>query len=203
MTKRRAFDGRSRTVGWLKVTLPLIALGLLSTLFLVSNRIDPDTAVRSSQVDVESRLREPRLTNPTYAGTTTDGSAITIQATEARSAQKTGAPSTTMDVTASITTLAGARTDLRSDKALFNDEKNVLHLTGNVQIADTKGYRLSTETLDANLSRTEYASPGPVKGTGPIGQITANSMALISNPNADGSYLLVFNGRVKLIYQPQ
>lgn len=202
MAGRRAFDGWSRAVGWLKVVLPLIALGLLSTLFLVSDRIDPDAAIPYADVDIESRLREPRLTQPTYAGTTTDGSAITMKATEVRPAQTPETPSTALDVTATLTTPDGKRTDLRSDEAMLDAESNMLHLSGDVRIADAQGYRLFTEVLDTNLSKTEFASPVPVKATGPIGEITANTMALTRNPVDGESYLLVFNGRVKLVYQP-
>lgn len=202
MSGRRAFDGWSRAVGWLKVVLPLTALGLLSTLFLVSNRIDPDAAIPYAEVDIESRLREPRLTQPTYAGTTADGSAITMQATEVRTAQTPDAPSTALNVTAILTTPDGQRTDLRSDEAMLDAESNMLHLSGDVRIADAQGYRLFTEVLDTNLSRTEFVSPAPVKATGPIGEITANSMTLTRNPAGGENYLLVFNGSVKLVYQP-
>ena len=34
-------DRHTRVVGWLKVALPLAALAILSTLFLVARRIDP------------------------------------------------------------------------------------------------------------------------------------------------------------------
>ena len=66
----------SKLVVWAKVTLPLLALGLLATLFLFSRKIDPTDAIPYADVDVEERAREPRLTMPTYAGVTSDGSAL-------------------------------------------------------------------------------------------------------------------------------
>ena len=74
----------SALVGWLKIVLPLTALGLLSTLFLVSRTIDPSDAIPFATVDIEDRIRQPRLTLPTWAGVTDDGSAMTVTATEAR-----------------------------------------------------------------------------------------------------------------------
>ena len=112
MAARRALDGWSRAVGWLKVVLPLTALALLSTLFLVSKRIDPEAAIPYADVDVEARMKEPRITKPAYAGTTTDGSALVMQASEARPATTPGAPSTAADITARLTTPDGKRTGL-------------------------------------------------------------------------------------------
>lgn len=203
MAARRAFDGWSRAVGWLKVVLPLSALAILSTLFLVSNRIDPEAAIPNATVDVESRLREPRLTKPSYAGITSDGSALAMQAAEARPATTPGTPSTAVDVTASLTTPDGKRTDLRSRNAVLDAAGDILHLTGDVHLDNATGYSLRTETLDASLTETALTAPGPVDATGPAGRITADSMTLARN-TADGSnYLLVFKGNVKLVYQPE
>lgn len=200
MAARRALDGWSRLVGWLKVALPLTALGLLSTLFLISNRIDPD---RGTFGDFESRLREPRLTGPIYSTVTDSGSALTIIAAEARPATVGGAPSTAADVTARMTAPDGKRTDLRAAKAELDPATDLLHLTGDVRIDDPNGYRIVTERLDAELSRNAFSSPGPVTATGPTGVITAATMTLKPDPEDEKSYLLVFNGSVKLLYQPK
>ena len=80
----------STVVAWLKVALPLLVLAILSTLFLVSRTIDPSDAIPFAEVDIQDRVREPRLTNPTWAGVTDDGAALTIAASEARPEQKDG-----------------------------------------------------------------------------------------------------------------
>lgn len=203
MAARRAFDGWSRTVGWLKVALPLTALGLLSTLFLVSNRIDPEAAIPYATVDVESRLREPRLTKPAYAGTTVDGSSLTMQAAEARPATTPGAASTAANVTATLTTPDGKRTDLRAETATIDADSHFLDLSGKVRIDNSTGYSVETEALTADLSETGLKANTPVSATGPVGRITADSMSLTRSQGGDGAYLLVFKGNVKLLYQPE
>ena len=75
-------DRHTRLVGWLKVILPLTALAILSTLFLVARRVDPEAALPYAEVDVEDLAREPRMTAPTYAGTTEDGAALTLSASD-------------------------------------------------------------------------------------------------------------------------
>ena len=73
-------DTHSRLVGWLKLALPLAALVILSTLFLIADRIDPEAAIPYANVDVEDLARDPRMTTPSYAGLTSDGSALTLTA---------------------------------------------------------------------------------------------------------------------------
>ena len=57
-------DRHTRVVGWLKLALPLAALVILSTLFLVADRIDPEDALPYAKVDVEGLARAPRMTAP-------------------------------------------------------------------------------------------------------------------------------------------
>jgi lipopolysaccharide export system protein LptC len=70
----------SRLVGGLKVVLPIVALGLLSTLFLLSDPPDPDRALPYAEVDVAQLARELRLTQPRLAGVLPDGREVTLVA---------------------------------------------------------------------------------------------------------------------------
>jgi lipopolysaccharide export system protein LptC len=56
--------------------------------------------------------------------------------------------------------------------------------------------------LVAELGRTALRSTTPVQADGPAGQITADAMELEPVATGGDSYLLVFNGHVKLVYQP-
>ena len=202
MARRAALDGWSRLVAWLKVLLPLSALALLSTLFLISNRINPEDAIPYAEVDVEARLKEPRMTAPTFAGTTADGAALEVSAAETRPAVEGARGQTAKDVAARLSTPDGAVTELDADGAEMALDGNQMTFTGNVVVTNSTGYRVVTEALSARLDRTELRSTTPVVVDGPVGQITADRMEL--TPVGDGNlgYLLVFNGRVKLVYRP-
>ena len=71
-------DAHTRVVTWLKIALPLAALAILSTLFLLADKIDPEDALPYAEVDVEDLAREPRMTLPSNAGTTSDGAALIV-----------------------------------------------------------------------------------------------------------------------------
>jgi lipopolysaccharide export system protein LptC len=194
-------DTHTRVVGWLKVILPLTALAILSTLFLVARRIDPEAALPYAEVDVEDLAREPRMTAPTYAGTTSDGAALTLSADEARTATE-GAPAAAAGLRLALDTPDGARTELLAGTAVMQDATREVILSGGVTVTTSSGYRLQTAEMAAKLDRTGLESRAPVVATGPAGDISADRMTLSQDARTPGAYVLVFNGSVRLVYQP-
>ena len=53
----------TRFVGWMKIILPVIALGLLSTLFLLSRTVDPTQDIPVTEVDLEQRAQDQGASN--------------------------------------------------------------------------------------------------------------------------------------------
>lgn len=194
-------DRHTRLVGWLKVALPLTALAILSTLFLVARRIDPEAALPYAEVDVEDLAREPRMTAPTYAGTTEDGAALTLSASEARP-EAEGAPAKAAGLRLELATPDGGRMDLLAAEAVMEDAARQLLLSGGVTLTTSSGYRLETAEVAAKLDRTGLESRTPVLATGPAGEIRADGMSLRQDNLTPGAYVLVFKGNVRLVYQP-
>lgn len=194
-------DTHTRVVGWLKVILPLTALAILSTLFLVARRIDPEAALPYAEVDVEDLAREPRMTAPSYAGTTSDGAALTLSADEARPAAE-GSLAQAARLRLALDTPDGALTELLAGSAVMQEATREVILSGGVTVTTSSGYRLETAEVAAKLDRTGLESRAPVVATGPAGEITADRMTLSQDTRTPGAYVLVFNGSVRLIYQP-
>ncbi|MFN4154447.1 MAG: LPS export ABC transporter periplasmic protein LptC [Paracoccaceae bacterium] len=195
-------DFHSRLIGWLKIVLPLLALVILSTLFLVARTINPDDALPYAEVDVEERLREPRMTAPTFAGLTNDGAALTVSADEARPSAAEGAGASATRLNGLLETPDGGRTELSAGAGRIDPAARQIQLSGGVTVASSTGWQVQGETLTADMDQTDVSLPTAVTATGPAGTVTADSMRLTQDAGRDGSYLLVFNGAVKLIYQP-
>ena len=185
-------DRHTRVVGWLKVALPLAALAILSTLFLVARRIDPEAALPYAEVDVEDLAREPRMTAPTYAGLTSDGAALTLSAKEARPVAE-GAPAAAAGLRLALDTPDGARTELVAGTAVMDNDTREIVLSGGVVVTTSTGYRLETTEVAAKLDRTGLESRAPVVATGPAGDIRADRMVLSQDNQTPGSYVLGFN----------
>lgn len=204
---RGAGDGWTRLVRFLRIALPLLALALLSTVFLVARHLNPEDAIPYSDVDIADRLREPRITSPVYAGTTADGADLRVTAEAAipeklatEAAPGTGA--TAQSVQGILTTPDGVQTDLRSLAAQMDITGDSVTFTGGVDLANGAGYRVQTDSMMARMDQTEVRSLAPVTATGPGTRITALEMVLRQDPLRADSYVLVFTGQVKLVYDP-
>ncbi len=190
----------SRVVAWTKVILPLLALALLSTLFLFSSTPDPEDAIPFAEVDVEELAREQSLGRPRFAGTLADGREVIFTAERA-------APVTGMPNHISATEIE-ARVDLDetqillivAESGLFDLEAQVANLARSVGMTTSNGYQLTTDLLQFHLGEFMAESPGPVMVTGPGMTLEAGAMQVTGT---EGQNLVVFNGGVRMLYQPQ
>lgn len=194
-------DGYSRIVAFLKVLLPLAALVLLSTLFLISRGTNTETSIPFAEQEIEERLRDQQVTAPFFSGTTAQGDEIMFTAARARPGSA-GGPAEAEDIKARLRTISGSEMNIRSDSGQIRMDTDVASLLGNVEITSSTGVHVTSDALNAALSGIEGNSPGPVAGTGPFGEFTAGSMHF-SSKNGDGPIHMLFNKGVKLIYTPQ
>ncbi len=195
-------DRHTRLIGWLKIVLPLLALAILSTLFLVARTVDPESAIPFADVDVADRLREPRMVQPTFAGVTEDGASLILSAAEARPDNGADAPGRVKSLSGSLETPDGVRTELIAGQGSINATGRKIALSGGVTVSSSNGWTLQSDHLTTAMDRTDIETLAPVTASGPAGTLTANAMRLTQNPADPGHYLLVFNGAVKLIYVP-
>jgi lipopolysaccharide export system protein LptC len=194
------YDVHSRLVGWLKIALPLVALAILSTLFLFSRSIDPSDAIPYAEVDVKERLREPRMTDASYSGVTADGSAINLRA--AAAVPEANGNARAIGLSATLNAPDGSNTTFAAGTGQMDNAAGTIALSGGVKVETSVGYRIQTENVSIALDRTSVEAPGLIKADGPPGKLTADSMTLSSADPNSGHYQLVFTGNVKLIYQP-
>ncbi|WP_224816681.1 LPS export ABC transporter periplasmic protein LptC [Hasllibacter sp. MH4015] len=190
----------SNAVVWVKVTLPLIALALLSSLFLLSGSPDPDAALPYAEVDIDQITREQRVTEPRFAGVLGDDQALVLVA-EAVSA----ASGQTEQIRAQG---VEGRLDLNQQDyvsviaALGNIDmaRQVATLSDGVTLESSLGYRMNSDRLLVALNRVDLSAPTPVIVTGPGLEITADSMELSGD---QGEAIVRFNGSVRMLYDPQ
>ncbi|MDH5528500.1 MAG: hypothetical protein OEY05_00560 [Paracoccaceae bacterium] len=191
----------SHLVFWLKIILPLLALAILSTLFLFSRHIETDGELPFSNIDVDELARDQRLTSPEFATVTSDGAALQIVSETVRPGGEDGG-AIALGLVAEINTVDGLRIDLTATEGRIDYSKNLLTLTQDVEIVTSTGYRIVTNRLDSALDRTEILSEGAISAIAPYGKVDAGSMEIRRNDAEVTSYLLMFKKGVKLIYVP-
>lgn len=194
-------DAHTRIVTLLKVVLPLAALAILSTLFLLADKIDPEDALPYAEVDVEDLAREPRMTLPSYAGTTSDGAALSLTAGSAMPGTA-DRPAEARDVRVELTTPDGVKTELNAASAVLDPAGKTARLSGGVTMTTSLGYTLETREVLVGLDQSTLSAITQVTVFSPAGKITAAGMELGRDNQTPGAYLMVFKGDVRLVYLP-
>lgn len=189
-------------VSWLKILLPLAALAILSTLFLLSRSVDPRNAIPFSQLDIDDRIGGQQMTALAFSGASTEGHLIGFTATAARPDAANPDRVLTEQPAAIIDLTTGTRLTLQAQHGTVDEPADLATLTGAVRLTSSLGYDITSAALTAALTRLAVTSPGPVQGSGPPGQFSAGAMVLDSDP-ATGQARLLFTGGVRLVYDPQ
>ena len=199
----QADNAYSRLIRWLKIVLPLVALALMSSIFQLTRKIDPTEALPYSRAELDDRAREPRLTQPKYSGMTSDGALVTIDAAEARPDLADPGRGKASEMVGTMQTPDGEVTDLAADAGQVDTVKQVFAMQGNVTLTNSAGYRVSAPEVTGSTAETLIDATGGVKGQAPMGPLTSDTLHIRPDPNVPGQYVLVFNGRVRLVYDPK
>lgn len=192
----------SRLVSWMKIILPLAALGILSTLFLLSENFDPAETLPVAGIDLQQRAQDQGATNATFAGVTRSGEEVIVLTKQSRPSSDNSRIFLAEDVSARYSLNSGTAIDISSNHAEMNQQRNTAALSGDVRVVTTTGYRVNTQSLTARFDDLYAESPGPIDGQAPAGELTAGRMVLKNRPETGEPHLLFTNG-VKLIYHPQ
>ncbi|MDA8586210.1 LPS export ABC transporter periplasmic protein LptC [Rhodobacteraceae bacterium] len=193
-------DGYSRIVLWLKVSLPLAALAILSTLFFVAETLDPEAAIPFADVDVERILTQQGISKPKFGGVTGNGVAIALTADVIRPSEDP-AQMNAEQLVAVLDLPGGGHIDIRSDIGFLNSTTKEATLQGGARLESSTGYVITTERILTSLEEARVTTDTEIHATGPGGEITAGEMEL-TRSKIDDSYLLVFKSGVRLIYNP-
>ncbi len=176
---------RHRLLRWARLVLPVVALVMLSTLFMVLGGREPVPApglgpegLRAEGARIESAAREVLSDRERGNRALAEGLSLDLQAPGG------------MQISLSA---RGGDIRLAEDRAEFWD---------GVEIATSTGYRLRAERLKADLETLEVESMGPVTGEGPAGRLSAEYMRVQPDRSGNNAHVLVFKGSVRLIYEP-
>lgn len=195
-------DRYSRFVAWVKIILPLAALGLLSSLALLSRNINPEAAIPFAEVDVRGLAQNQGINAATYSGVTRSGAAITVSVRSVLPDVTRLSITEASDVTADVILENGQVFRLAAHAGRFDSSGQMLNLTGDVHLFSDDGVHLTSARLDMSLRDSQLVSPGPVRVAAPFGRMTAGKMTAVQGGEADTGYTALFQNGVKLVYEP-
>ncbi|HRO15010.1 MAG TPA: hypothetical protein PLL33_08210 [Paracoccus sp. (in: a-proteobacteria)] len=185
---------RSQVVRWLQVLLPLAALAILSTLFLLGRSPDPGSAIPYAE-GVGKIAREPGMTAPEYSGVTPQGATVSLRAAHAAPRGDSG---TARAVTLDWQAPDGLTIQLAAEQAAVDAGR--ITLSDGVRMTTSTGYTLTGPQFIADPGRDRLSAPAPVSVTAPFGTVEAGGMELRRGDKGAG--VLDLNGGVRLVYRP-
>lgn len=186
---------RGALVAGAKVLLPLAALVLLSTLFLVAR--GPGDAIPFARLD--ALAREPRLEAPRLAGVAPDGTALTLAAD--RLVPLAGRPDAFAVLAPRLEAARGGATlGATAGRGEADGPSQRLTLDGGVRVETSTGLRVDLPALAVDLRTGRMEAAGPVEARAPFGRISAGGLAVEAQDGASAARV-VFNGGVRLLYE--
>ena len=187
----------SQFVGFLKITLPLAALALMSTVFLFARAPTQETTI--PYAEIEEIAREPRLSGAQISGVADDGSVIEINAGTAR---PSGDLMMIENLSATIESVSGIHIDIRAGTGEIDTASRIAHLTGLARVETSNGYDMETAGITANLTTGQIISDGAIEVQTPFGSLIAGQM-IIETPEGNDGQVMLFQNGVRLVYTPQ
>lgn len=194
-------DRHTRTIAFLKVVLPLAALALLSTLFLLSRAIQTNTAIPFADTEIKERLRDQQITGPFFSGTTANGDQMSFSAERLITVLDRLGTNRAEDVRVEVKTNGGTTYQMQAQLAELDIANSLATLSGDVAIDSSTGYNINTQSLSVAISDTELATSEPITATGPVGTVTAGNFRIFTPKSSDSAQML-FSGGVMLVYTP-
>lgn len=190
----------SQVVGWAKIILPLAAIALLSSLFLLARGSgSPDEAALAR---VEEIAREQRLAAPEFSGVTDDGATIVISAKTARPDAARPDTISIDDIGVRINTAEGIRIEVTAVSGEIDGRAQVARFLGLARIETSNGYELETNGLIVSLQSGVVTSEGLLEVRAPFGELSAGTVQF-DVPSEDEGQRMLFTDGVRLLYTGQ
>ncbi|MFS4436795.1 hypothetical protein ACMA5I_01140 [Paracoccaceae bacterium GXU_MW_L88] len=200
--------GHSKLVAMAKRILPLIALGLLATLFLMRGERELENELTFSDEEVEAAGDGIAITGPSISGESQDGVLFDFRASEVRpggtsdvsqTGMSSGDSATVSNFIGTLDQPGGQGLRMEAIAAELAEGGTIVRLPQSVNISTTDGFDLNADTAIANANEGSVSLSGTVEAAGPMGRIRADNAEI----KHDGTSMTVtFRDRVRLVYDP-
>ena len=193
-------DSYSFFIAWVKTLLPIVALGMLSTIFLFSGKVDVTQSLPYAELNVEDIIREQRITKPYFTGISEGGIEFALSA--AYATPNASQPSI-LDVSklrVEFKTPQGNTTEITAGLGEMNTETKSAKISRGVNLASKLNFWITTEALDIDFNDSYASTNGPFKGVFSLGSIESGNMVL---KMITGDQQIIFTNGVRMLYNPK
>ena len=193
-------DGYSALVAWLKTLLPIVALGLLSTIFLFSGKVDVTQSLPYAEHNIAEIIREQRITQPYFTGIASNGTEIALSAAYASPQVQNAHILEITDLSVVLRSTSDRMVQVTAGRGALDSTRQTAQISTDVHIAALPDFWVTTEALDMNFNQGFISAKGGFQGVTALGAITAGEMHL--QMTADDQQIVFLND-VRLVYSPK
>lgn len=188
----------TRLIGFLKITLPLVALGVLGTVFLITSDDGFNPGFAFSKSEFTELGAGNFLDNAQINGTTANGDAFSLLARRIEPETLKLDIINATDLTSHFDFASGESVVIISDFAIINNIDQLLIFPQGADITTNDGYSGTLETLTADLV-SGAVSGQSLEADGPLGHISAEFFQISDvTPENDENRVLTFNKSVRV-----
>ena len=193
-------DSYSAFVVWVKTLLPIVALGLLSTIFLFSGKVDVTQSLPYAKLNIAEIVREQRITKPYFSGVSDNGTEITLSAAYASSDKQDSDILNITDLSIILTSENAKTVRITAGLGVLDAAKQKAIVSRNVYLTAMPGFWLKTNGLTVDLKQGVATADTVFQSITALGTIDAGNMLvkMITNDQQ-----IVFTNGVRLIYYPK
>lgn len=192
----------SRWVAVLKIAFPLIAIALLSTVFLVPREDKIEGGLVFTKIDIATLGDGLTISNPRFSGITNSGDTFTITAKRAIPDAAKPTKIEMADITAHLTFSDGLLVDVAAPFGVARLGSQVLEIEGELTASGSNQYSFKAEGGVFDLRSGTYESDGPVQLDGPGQHLTAEKMTVRPSDTGNG-HIFLFENKVQMSYAPK
>ena len=196
--------GYTRLITITKVVLPLIAIGLLGTVFLVTNDEAQEGGFTFTKADLNSLESGMRIDKPRMFGSNPNGDLYNFVADALLPDSLTPSLVEAQQISGEIKYQTGGNIQLSAQKAEFMLEGNQIRLSGGMLAVMSDGARVTGEGLLAELDTGKLTSNGSVSVTSPLGSIQAGNFRVeLIGEGDEEKQMIWFENGVMLSFRPE
>ena len=193
-------DSYSFFIAWAKTLLPIAALGMLSTIFLFSGKVDVTQSLPYAELNVAEIIREQRITKPYFTGISESGIEFALSAAYATPDANKPSILNVSELDIEFKSPKGNEANITAGVGLINAKTNYASISQGVRLDSKLNFWISTERLDVYFNHSYASTNGPFRGVFPFGSIDSGNMIL---KMIAGEQQILFTNGVRMLYQPK
>ena len=192
-------DSYSAFVVWVKTLLPIVALGMLSTIFLFSGRVDVTQSLPYAKLNIAEIVREQRITKPYFSGVSNNGTEITVSAAYASSDTQNSNILNITDLSIILISEHEKAVRITAGLGVLDAAKQKAMASKDVYLTAMPDFWLKTNNLTVDLKQGIATADTLFQSITALGTIDAGNMVV--KTITSGQQIIFTNG-VRLIYYP-